>query len=101
MREIDFLLQKSQHSHVTGAQLDVIFSIMMTIEIGSENQKIADLLKFIKLLNILLLQEARHVITFENFSSKCKSHKPKFLLLVLITVNLMHAEVARIIIFRS
>lgn len=48
LREIDFLLQKSQYSHVTGAQLDVIFSIMMTIEIGSENQKNADLLKFIK-----------------------------------------------------
>lgn len=47
MREIDFLLQKS-HSYVTGAQLDVIFPIMMTIEIGSENQKIADLLKFIE-----------------------------------------------------
>lgn len=46
MREIDFLLQKTQHSHVTGAQLEVIFSIMMTIEIGNENQNFADLLNF-------------------------------------------------------
>lgn len=74
---------------------------MMTIEIGSENQNFADLLNFLKLQNIFAASRARHVITFEHSSSNCKSHKQKFLLLVLITVNLMHAEVARIIIFRS